>query len=387
MKWLKIQIPARYSYLWNIDIIRNILGLMYPWQHFAEKDILSSIEEIPWSGRYFLVHYNSEKTYIVFSWDKVNWRNTYLAQYVSTVFNKYLYDTSTHKRIYAYLLDTSEKANTPYHSFIYRCVETLWIKILNIDTLDINISKFTNYQDFKNSRLIMQKRNNNSTFFDESRDGINFFGKVFGANGKEATLLCLTLSLITKLPITFFQVLDNEESKLSSNDKNLLEDDDIRIDEKVIKEYTHSHEIPRTGKKDPRDTPTFHYNLFKKYWEKKCYLCDCDVQRSVIGAHIHRVSDIKNDLSLTPDEKWERVVNADNWFWLCANHDKWFEYWLIYFMGDKLLSNKQDLNIYEIEYIERMTLNTQIDENHYWSLMEENLWKHRQRNNVGEWEL
>ena len=36
-------------------------------------------------------------------------------------------------------------------------------------------------------------------------------------------------------------------------------------------------------------------NLFKKFGDKKCYLCDCDIDSLIIASHIHRVTDIKND--------------------------------------------------------------------------------------------
>ena len=36
-------------------------------------------------------------------------------------------------------------------------------------------------------------------------------------------------------------------------------------------------------------------NLFEKFGDKKCYLCDCDIDHMIIASHIHRVTDIKND--------------------------------------------------------------------------------------------
>ena len=60
----------------------------------------------------------------------------------------------------------------------------------------------------------MNRNNNNSTFFDESEEGINFYGKVFGANGKESALLSILLSNLTNKKINFYQVLDNGEDKI-----------------------------------------------------------------------------------------------------------------------------------------------------------------------------
>lgn len=67
----------------------------------------------------------------------------------------------------------------------------------------------------------------------------------------------------------------------------------------LMEDYTNSLSYSVSRIEDLRDTPKFHYNLFKKYGDKKCLLCDCDIDRMIIGAHIHRVTDISNDNTIT----------------------------------------------------------------------------------------
>ena len=90
------------------------------------------------------------------------------------------------------------------------------------------------------------------------------------------------------------------------------------------------------------DTPTsFHFrivtyrfsirrNLYNKFGPKKCFLCSWDVPDLIVGSHIKRFADIKNDPSLNDEQKREEVVDRDNGFWLCVLHDKLFENGFIY---------------------------------------------------------
>ena len=56
----------------------------------------------------------------------------------------------------------------------------------------------------------------------------------------------------------------------------------------------------------------------------------------IIGSHIHRLTDILHS-NLPKNEKQRQIIDGDNGFWLCANHDKLFEWGLIYFDKDKMI--------------------------------------------------
>ncbi|MFT4326189.1 MAG: HNH endonuclease, partial [Candidatus Woesearchaeota archaeon] len=128
-----------------------------------------------------------------------------------------------------------------------------------------------------------------------------------------------------------------------------------------------------------RNTPKFHYNLFKKYGDKKCYLCECNTDKIIVGAHIHRVTDIKKDSSIDDDEKGRQVIDGDNGLWLCSNHDKLFEWGVIYFDNDTLTINLEEVTESQKRFIEELTTNSQIETKHFNKNMNNYLLKHRSR--------
>ena len=86
---------------------------------------------------------------------------------------------------------------------------------------------------------------------------------------------------------------------------------------------------------------------------KRCYLCDCDIQRLIIASHIYRVADI-DKLDIPFSEKRKLAVDADNGLWLCANHDKLFEYGLIYY-EDNVLKISDCLTEKQEKYVKFLT--------------------------------
>ena len=86
---------------------------------------------------------------------------------------------------------------------------------------------------------------------------------------------------------------------------------------------------------------------------KRCYLCNCDIQRLIIASHIQRVTDI-NKLDLPFSEKRKLAIDGDNGLWLCANHDKLFEYGLIYF-EDNMLKISDSLTKEQTKYVKYLT--------------------------------
>ena len=60
------------------------------------------------------------------------------------------------------------------------------------------------------------------------------------------------------------------------------------------------------------------------------------MEHMIIGSHIERVTDIDHNDHYDNTEKNHRATDGDNGFWLCANHDKMFEYGIVYFNGNML---------------------------------------------------
>jgi predicted restriction endonuclease len=124
-----------------------------------------------------------------------------------------------------------------------------------------------------------------------------------------------------------------------------------------LRDYTPNEEALVDG--DARNQAEFMKNLMRKYGsdEKKCFLCNCNIQRLIIASHIHRVCDINRE-NITFMEKRAKAVSGDNGLWLCANHDKLFEYGLIYFdeNGAMKVSDSGDLTEEQKEFVEGITI-------------------------------
>ena len=306
------------------------------------------------NGRYIKLIKNDEVHYVCLSASKKEYkgRNSFLSQYLGTTFCRYETDDSLNKKMEVYLLMNNEESFLPYQKFIYRCCKTLQINLLNIDEI---IFPFSTYKEIKNVRSLTSDRNtgNNSSYFSDTGDFIEFFAKCYGANGKESVFMAMVVRQLTEKKIVIYQVEDHGQKSLSNPDKKILLKNGFEFGESIISEEFNRVNLNAT-EKDLRDQPAFRLNLFKKFGDKKCYLCDCDIDSLIIASHIHRVTDIKNDKTITDDEKKKQIIDGDNGLWLCANHDKLFEYGLIYFDDRKLVISNR-LSEEQKEYVKNIT--------------------------------
>jgi len=312
------------------------------------------------NGRYINLIDGSENHFICLSssikeTNVSSGRNSFLIQYLSTAYSRYIEEKSDKKKIEIYLLLTNNKAQVPYQKFIYRCAKTLGINVLNSEFIGEKILPFSTYKELKNARSMLSDKNtgNNSSYFSDTGDYIEFFAKCYGANEKESVFLALVVQKLVNKPIHIFQVEDRDSKQLLSSDFNTLKKCGMIFDENIGKNEFRNIDLS-ASEKDLRDQPAFRLNLFQKYGEKKCYICGCDIDNLIIASHIHRVTDIKNDSTISDDEKRKQIIDGDNGFWLCANHDKLFEYGFIYFDNNKLMiSNK--LNSQQKDFVKYIT--------------------------------
>ena len=246
----------------------------------------------------------------------------------------------------------TEKAFTDYQRFIYRCCKTLQINLLNIDE---TLLPFSTYKEMKNARSKTSDRNtgNNASYFSDTGDFIEFFAKCYGANGKESVFMAMVVKQLTNKKIIIYQVEDHGQRLLSAPDRKILLANGFEFGEGIISEEFNRVNL-EAAEKDLRDQPAFRLNLLKKYGDKKCYLCNCEIDSLIIASHIHRVTDIKNDKSLTDEEKKKQIIDGDNGLWLCANHDKLFEYGFIYFDNQKMVISNR-LNTEQQEFVKKIT--------------------------------
>lgn len=299
-------------------------------------------------------------------------RNNYF-QSVPTALSQYI-NTRTkskkEKQFHFYFLPFTGNNKTDYMLFQYRILKTIGINILNADygLNNLIIEPYTSAKTIIKDRNKLRSSNsaNQSTFITDEHDCYHIYGKTFGANQKETTLLCFAIATVSEKPIKLFQILDNGSTELSSNDctaiLNFCKQQKLH-DFKILEDsYTFEgkQDSEFTEKEDLR-SPTFIYNLLSKFnGEKKCALCGCKIECIVQGAHIYPVSAIRKRDDLSLETKLAFATDKDNGIWLCENHHKLFDRNLISFRdGELLISN--DLSSNDNAFIEKITTQKSIE--------------------------
>ena len=176
---------------------------------------------------------------------------------------------------------------------------------------------------------------------------------------------------ITKGNVYLWQIKDTKRLNGEDRDAKPITNDNLELlrglgiecfDE--LRDYTPNEEAIVDG--NARNQAEFIKNLMTKYGsdEKKCYLCNCNIQKMIIASHIHRVCDINNE-DIPFLDKRAKAISGDNGLWLCANHDKLFEYGMVYFddNGVMQVSNLNDLTEEQREYVEGITIPNNSDNN------------------------
>lgn len=306
---------------------------------------------------------NNEIHYVCLSNPENDSRNAHLMQFISPAYVEYWSEPNENKCFDIYIINPDKNDRTTYIKLFYRCFITIGIKILNWESLGLNgLVPFTSYEELKNSRSELSDRNshNQPTYFiDESESGreqISLYGKTFGANAMESFIFAITLSKICDKPIVFYPVVDNDSKSLSTKQQQVLIESGIRIGEVIeVLPNGRARLLSTYQRETSRDTIVFHYNLLQKYGEKRCYICGCDIEHMVIGSHIERVTDIDHNKDYNEFEKTKRATDGDNGFWLCANHDKMFEYGIIYFADREMKIGAIARNQTDKDFIEYST--------------------------------
>lgn len=302
---------------------------------------------------------NEETHFVCFSNPNNNSRNAHLMQFVSPTYVKFYNDESVNKKIDIYIIRPDSNDRTDYIKMFYRCFLTIGINILNLGQLGISgIMPFTNYDDLKSYRNKTSERNtrNRQTYFTDDDTQVSLYGKTFGANAMESFIFGLSLQKISEKQVVFYEVVDNESDSISRDQKNILINNGVIFGD-VIELLPSGYAKPgrRTGS---RNTPSFHYNLLQKFGEKRCYLCGCDMEHLVIGSHIERITDIDRSECYEESEKSRRATDGDNGLWLCANHDKMFEFGIIYFENTLLKIGSLITDEFEKQFINKSIFET-----------------------------
>ena len=318
------------------------------------------IEKTYNKGRLAFLFYKDTVNYISFSEKEIHGRNSSV-QSVPTAFNSYYLNSYKNKNLYYYFLNFNGNATTNYQIMIYRLMKTIGFKFLNIDSaIAPKISSFTSLDDIMNSKKINTEKNrsNNSSYITKSSNNdYDIYGKTYGANKYDTSITCYALSMLAtkNQKITLYEVVKNDLKELPEASMNVLKKmnnikiipTNIQLDKKIFQENNNLR------------SPRYIFNLFEKFGEKKCALCDCEIPELIHGAHIWSVASIKK-AHISDDEKIRCATDGENGIWFCENHHKLFDENILLINKDLSFSIKNNLRKTDIDFINQITLHKKL---------------------------
>jgi len=305
-------------------------------------------------GRLAVLKYKKQINYISFSENKASGRNSSFQSF-PTALIKYYEERNKKKKLFFYFLPTLGNYETPYFTFMYRLIKTAGAEFLNEnDFLSKPVSPFLTIEDIITARDVNKGRNrsNNSTFLTRNSDNsIELYGKTYGANKKETTILCIALSKLTDSTINLHQI--------SEKNLTILPKPDLEVIQKLgnIKTYVDNTTMERSEyeKDNSFRSATYIFNLFVKFGSKKCAFCTCDIPQLVQGAHIWPVAQIKKMQRLNQQKKLKLAIDGENGIWLCQNHHKMLDLNILKIDQSGKLKVRSNLKKESVNYVKSIT--------------------------------
>lgn len=283
-------------------------------------------------GRLVTIKYKGVKNYVTLSETDFNKGRNSAMQSAASALTRFYLDDFTNKNIYFYFLDFNGNPTTSYLTFMYRLLKTSGIIFLNDnEKLGFRIQPFNSLNDIIVNRGYMKKRQNFSSYITKSASNeIEVYAKTYGANKKEATILCTAMAKIDNSSITVYQVKEKKLTVLPKPDRTVMKKLGVKL-EQIDKELTRESETNHSLR-----STIFIYNMLRIRGAKKCAWCDCNVPEIIEGAHIWPVYKIKGERSVTDEDKRKAAVDGENGIWLCRNHHKLFDAGIITINKDNL---------------------------------------------------
>ncbi len=344
----------------TIDVLRDVcfritgmndFSYDYVDNNYCDEFISSTYNK----GRLAILKYKGQVMYISFSEKDITGRNSSV-QSVPTAFNMFYLNTYKNKRLYYYFLDANGNIETDYLILMYRLMKTIGFEFLNEEVLGEKINAFISIEDIMFSRYVNSEHNksNNSTYITKSSNkNIDIYGKTYGANKYETSMICYAISLLAKQNqiINLYEVLEKNLKELPVTSLNVIRQmgkinivpTDMQLEKKLLLENNSLR------------SPRYIYNLFNRLGAKKCALCECEIPEIIQGAHIWPVASIKKTNLLSFEEKLEHAISGDNGIWLCENHHKLFDENIIMISKHGKIKFSNNLEKKHIIYLDSIT--------------------------------
>ena len=377
-----------------MENLLKVLRAAYNNKSIKSSDIRVVIKGKPYvqNGQFIVIHKNNSTKYIFFSYECAKGtRNGYIVSKIPIALRTWYKDDATKKSFDVFILDMTkedyEKDNyqnvdfcnyttstvNSYQTFAYKLCKTLGLHIINYDKLpwDKNTKTkanhaesnvpFSSLSELRTIRDKHQKKNtgNKSSYILEVDDKVIIYGKTFGNNGFETILIAAAVKKITSKHVFFWQIKDTntmtgtqrKATPITKENKQLLRSFNITVFDE-LQDYT-ENENAKVKERDARNQIEFRKNLMMKYGSEtpECYLCKCNLPHLIIASHIHRICDINKENNKSFEERRSEAVSKDNGLWLCANHDKLFEYGSIYFTDSGELAIRENITEEQKQFV------------------------------------
>lgn len=305
-------------------------------------------------GRLAMLYHRGKCFYVSISETEIRSRNSSFQSFPSAL-SRYVLDPARRKRICFYLHPQSDgNFATPYFIFMYRLMKTAGVDLINVEErIHAPIVAFAAPEDViaAKDRLRARQTANASTYVTSGVHGeIEVYGKTYGANKYETTLLCLALAAISPTGLALYEVGEGGLSALPAMSRQAL-----RASGRVSIE-TSTIEIERAEfvAGDSLRSIRFIYNLLEKFRHKSCAFCDCRIPQIVQGAHIWPVASIKQS-GLALEDQLAHALDGHNGLWLCENHHKLLDSGTIFIAGSGHLKYKKSLTPPNVDFLRRAT--------------------------------
>jgi len=311
-------------------------------------------------GRLATLEYKGTINYISFSETEIESRNSFFQSFPSALI-KYHQDNTSKKNIYFYFLKPDRNIETAYFIFMYRLMKTAGTIFLNEkDYLTTLINPFNSVSDIIVQRDLNRERNkgNSSSYVTiDENDILQIFGKTYGANKYETTLLCLAIKNVTHSSIELYEIQEGNLKQLPRDARDVILSlgIDIFTSDLILEKEKNEFET-----NDSLRSPTYTYNLLEKLGEKKCSLCDCEIPQIIQGAHIWPVASIKKTNGINLSKKIQSAIDGDNGLWLCNNHHKLFDINMLYVTLNGRIKYKLNIEYEYEKYIRYLTIHSRL---------------------------
>lgn len=309
------------------DVCRRLTGHTNFTHTYVDNDYADEFLSTGYNkGRMAIMQYQDTAFFISFSERDIGGRNSSV-QSVPTAFNLFFSNPYPQKRLCYYFLNTQGNAGTDYQILIYRLMKTVGFEFLNADAaLPQAVAAFVSIDDIIHTRKAnaMKNRSNRSTYITKSSvNQFDIYGKTYGANKYETSMMCYALSLLARADqnLTLYEVLEGDLAELPAASLAVLE----RMGNVKVIPTNQQLEKQYFEKNNSLRSPRYLYHLLERLGPKRCALCGCEIPELIQGAHVWPVAEIKKAAALSLEEKLQYATDGENGLWLCENHHKMFD--------------------------------------------------------------